>query len=85
MKVRKLRKVRHAMIDNASWWAADNDTRMYFIRKVPRCRTYNVWCSDCNANRFRDDNRRFPFSIEEFNAFEERVQDAYTTYKGDEE
>jgi hypothetical protein len=74
MNLRKLKKVRHGMVNRANWLAAENDTRMYFIRRVKPCKTYSPWCSDCNAVKFRRDTARFPYSIVEFNEYEDKQQ-----------
>ena len=42
------------------------DTHMPPIRHVKPCRSYNHWCSDCNAVRFRREFNRFPRNYAEF-------------------
>ena len=41
------------------------------IRDVPRCKSYHWACTDCNGHLFRDLYGRFPYSMEEFSAFED--------------
>jgi hypothetical protein len=77
MKVRTLRKRTQRMMDTVSWWACNNDTKMYFIRKVKPCKSYHPYCSDCNAVLFRKEMGRFPHTIAEFNAYEDSKASNY--------
>jgi hypothetical protein len=78
MKVRTLRKRAQNMMDTAEWWAAaDDTTKMYKIRDIKPCKTYNPYCSSCNAVLFRQEMARFPYNIIEFNEYEQAKQDLY--------
>lgn len=75
MKVRTLRKRSQRMMDTVSWWTTGDDTtKMYKTRDIKPCKTYNPYCSSCNAVLFRKELGRFPHDIVEFNEYEARKQ-----------
>jgi hypothetical protein len=81
MKVRTLRKRAQNKLDTFKWWAWENDTKMYYIRKVKPCKGYNAYCGDCNAVLFRQEMKRFPFTISEFNDYETRKQEWFEKHE----
>ena len=70
MKQRKRKKLILKKMDNPSWDYFMERTAMYNTRQIKPCKSYSHWCSDCNANLFRELHGRFPHTIEEFNRFE---------------
>ena len=74
MKVRAFRKRAQRRMANAQWAAWENDSKMYYINKIKPCKSYSSWCGDCNAVLFRKEMKRFPFTISEFNDYENRKQ-----------
>ena len=76
MKLRKLRRtrVRHWDAVHSSWSGVIEAALMWPIRKIKGCRTYSAWCSDCNAGRFVRDTGRYPYTYDEFAAFEDARQ-----------
>ena len=81
MKVRTLRKRAQRMMDTVSWWAALNDTKMYYIRKVKPCKEYHPWCDDCNSVLFRQEMGRFPYTVSEFNDYGAAKQEWYDKHE----
>jgi hypothetical protein len=55
------------------WWTTWL-TRMYHIRYVKPCKTYSCWCADCNAVLFKQEMGRFPYSLTEFDNYENEQQ-----------
>ena len=47
---------------------------MYHTRQIRPCRSYSVWCSDCNAVLFRQTKGRFPRTWAEFADYENEQQ-----------
>ena len=74
MKQRKRKHKIMERMDNPSWEYFIQRTTMYKTRDIKPCKSYTSWCSDCNANLFRQLHGRFPHTIEEFNNFENKQQ-----------
>lgn len=74
MKQRKRKHKIMERMDNPSWEYFITRTTMYSTRKIKPCKSYTSWCSDCNANLFRQLHGRFPHTIEEFDNFENKQQ-----------
>ena len=70
MNQRKRKKLILKRMDDPSWDYFMERTAMYSTRKIKPCKTYSHWCSDCNANLFRELHGRFPYTFDEFNRFE---------------
>jgi len=81
MKVRTLRKRAQNMMDNVSWLACNEDIKAYRMRKVKPCKSYHAWCSDCNAVLFRQEMGRFPYTVSEFNDYEQAKQEWYDKHE----
>jgi len=77
MTVRTLRKRAQNMMDNVSWLAANEDIKVYRMRKVKPCKEYHPYCADCNAVLFRKEMGRFPHTVAEFNEYEQAKQDLH--------
>ena len=71
----KLRNQKRKLIGRMENMPFDLDTnKMYITRHIKPCASYTPWCSDCNAVLFKQSLGRFPYTIEEFNSFEEMQQ-----------
>ena len=71
----KLRTQKKKLIGRMENMPFDLDTnKMYITRYTKPCASYTPWCSDCNAVLFKQSLGRFPYTIEEFNSFEEVQQ-----------
>ena len=77
MNQRKRKKLILKKMDNPSWEYFMERTTMYKTRDIKPCKSYSPWCSDCNACLFRDLHGRFPYTMQEFNEFEGRQQEAH--------
>ena len=68
----KLRNQKRKLTERMENMPFDLDTnKMYITRYTKPCASYTPWCSDCNAVLFKQTLGRFPYTIEEFNSFEE--------------
>ena len=76
MKLRQLRRirVRHWDTVHKSGAAVLEDNVLWPTRTIKPCTDYNPWCSNCNSVRFKLDFGRFPRNVDEFYAFEDKVQ-----------
>jgi len=79
MKLRQIKRRTYRAMTNPSYEylfgdAEENKNKMYHIRHIKPCRSYHAWCSDCNANLFPKLFGRFPYTISEFNEFEDYQQ-----------
>ena len=67
MKQRHRKHLILARLANPPW---DHDNpKMWHTRHIKPCRTYSWGCADCNAVLFRRLFDRFPYNIDEFDAF----------------
>jgi hypothetical protein len=76
--VRRL-KARAYTLRNTQTWDTSM-TKMHFIRHIKPCSSYVPWCSDCNGNLFRALLGRFPYSVAEFDDFQDVQQANATPY-----
>ena len=73
----KQRQRKHRILERMAHpqWDFENP-KMWHTSKIKPCRVYSYGCSDCNAVLFRRLFGRFPYSFDEFAAFE-RKQEAH--------
>jgi hypothetical protein len=67
MKQRRRKHLIMSRMANPPW---DHDNpKMWFTHKIKPCRVYSYGCADCNAVLFKRLFNRFPYNIDEFDAF----------------
>jgi hypothetical protein len=72
----KARKYKHKVMERMDKQAFDYDSnRMYRMRHIKPCKEYSPWCPHCNVVLFKQETGRFPYSITEFNYFEDMKQE----------
>lgn len=80
MNLRQIKRRTVRMMDHQSWeyvttTPSEADPKMFHVRKVKPCRSYDAWCGNCNVVLFRRLMGRFPYKLAEFNAFEQAQQE----------
>lgn len=80
MKVKQIKRRTVRMMGHQRWeyitaTPNEDNPKMFYIRHFKPCRTYASYCTNCNAALFPRLHGRFPYSMAEFNAFEQQQQD----------